>query len=62
METTVQHFVIYTDGAIIEAASCAEAREGAGGGEGVRWWLEWGHYGPGGEPVAGGEWPCGCGE
>lgn len=66
METTVQHYVTFADGAIIDVLSCDDARGCAGENghgaddEGRTWWIEWGHYGPDGEPVAGSEWPCGC--
>lgn len=51
---------------IIPVADCREAQRMAWADgfrpddEGHRWWLEVHHYDEAGEPVAGGEWPCGC--
>lgn len=63
-DTTVVHYLLLASGPILEAESCAEAfREGPQYGQyGDDWYVEWHHYGKDGEPVAGGEWPCGCEE
>jgi len=61
-ESTVVHYLVLAEGAILDVESCEEAfREGPQYGEyGDDWQLEWHHYSADGEPLAGGEWPCGC--
>lgn len=66
MDTHVRHYVVLSDGAVLDVRDCQDARDVADengedvGMEGSRWWTEIAHYTTDGRYVAGGEWPCGC--